>query len=85
MHQSFCDFTPVVMQKYISYFLYIPTDGVKIQVVVKLARVGSGPPGREPRLSEEERKQLMLVEHRKRRHLGNPPFFVGSDMCKAME
>ena len=34
-------------------------------MVVKLARAGSGPPAREPRLTEEERKQLMLAEHRK--------------------
>ncbi len=32
---------------------------------MKLARVGSGPPAREPRLQEEERKHLMLAEHRK--------------------
>ena len=33
---------------------------------MKLAKVGSGAPSREPRLTEDERKQIMLVEHRKR-------------------
>ena len=41
----------------------------KSKVVVKLSKVGSGVPSREPRLSEQDRKQLMLLEHRRREEL----------------
>ena len=34
--------------------------------MVKLSTLGGGPPVREPLLSEEERKHLMLAEHRRR-------------------
>lgn len=38
----------------------------KTKVVVKLSTVGAGPPVREPGMSEDERKHLMLMEHRRR-------------------
>ena len=38
----------------------------KTKVVVKLSTLGAGPPVREPLLSENERKHLMLAEHRRR-------------------
>ena len=41
----------------------------KSKVVVKLAVSGTGAPPREPRLSEEERKQLMVAEHRRREQI----------------
>ena len=41
----------------------------KSKIVVKLGKVGSGAPCREPRLSEQERKEIMLLEHRKREEL----------------
>ena len=41
----------------------------KTKVVVKLSPVGSGPPVREPAMSEEERKHLMLMEHRRREEI----------------
>lgn len=39
------------------------------QVIAKLQPRGSGAPGREPVLSEEERKNLMLAEFRRREEL----------------
>ena len=41
----------------------------KTKVVVKLSTVGAGPPVREPFMSEEERKHLMLMEHRRREEI----------------
>ena len=41
----------------------------KTKVVVKLSTVGAGPPVREPGMSEEERKHLMLLEHRRREEI----------------
>ena len=41
----------------------------KTKVVVKLSTVGAGPPVREPAMSEEERKHLMLLEHRRREEI----------------
>ena len=41
----------------------------KTKVVVKLSTVGAGPPVREPAMSEEERKHLMLMEHRRREEI----------------
>lgn len=41
----------------------------KTKVVVKLSTMGSGPPVREPAMSEEERKHLMLMEHRRREEI----------------
>ena len=38
----------------------------KTKVVVKLSTMGAGPPVREPALTEDERKHLMLMEHRRR-------------------
>lgn len=40
-----------------------------VQVVVKLATMGSGPPAREPAFTEEQRKSMMLAEHRRREEL----------------
>ena len=37
-----------------------------LQVVVKLSTAGSGPPVREPMFNEEERKAMMMAEHRRR-------------------
>lgn len=36
---------------------------------MKLSKKGSGPPGREPVMNEEERKQLMLHAYRKQEEL----------------
>jgi len=36
---------------------------------VKLSTVGTGPPVREPGMSEDERKHLMLMEHRRREEI----------------
>lgn len=38
----------------------------KSKVVVKLGLAGSGPPAREPLMTEDQRKVLMLAEHRRR-------------------
>lgn len=37
----------------------------KCKAIVKLSKVGSGAPGREPLMSESDQKQLMLHYHRK--------------------
>lgn len=37
----------------------------KCKVIMKLSKRGQGPPGREPVMSEEDRKQLMLLAYRK--------------------
>ena len=37
-----------------------------MEIVLKLSSVGSGPPAREPLMGEQERKHLMLAEHRRR-------------------
>jgi hypothetical protein len=37
----------------------------KTKVVLKLGKKGQGPPGREPILSEEDRKELMMMAYRK--------------------
>lgn len=36
---------------------------------MKLSKKGQGPPGREPVMSEEDRKQLMLMAYRKQEEL----------------
>ena len=41
----------------------------KTKVVVKLQKQGQGPPGREPVISEEERKQMMLHAYRRQEEL----------------
>ena len=46
-----------------------------LQVVVKLNTTGSGPPVREPLFNEEERKAMMLAEHRRREEV-SPIFFL---------
>lgn len=43
----------------------------KTKVVVKLAKNGEGAPGREPILSEQERKNLMAVQYRRQEELKN--------------
>ena len=35
-------------------------------MVVKLSTTGSGPPVREPMFNEDERKAMMMAEHRRR-------------------
>lgn len=40
-----------------------------LQVIMKLSKRGSGPPGREPVMTEEERKQLMLHSYRRQEEL----------------
>jgi len=47
----------------------------KTKVVVKLNTTGSGPPVREPLFNEEERKAMMLAEHRRREEV-SPIFFL---------
>jgi hypothetical protein len=41
----------------------------KTKVIVKLQKQGQGPPGREPVISEEERKQMMLHAYRRQEEL----------------
>ena len=41
----------------------------KTKVVVKLSTMGAGPPVREPGMSEDERKHLMMMEHRRREEI----------------
>jgi Protein of unknown function (DUF2870). len=41
----------------------------KTKVIVKLQKHGQGPPGREPVISEEERKQMMLHAYRRQEDL----------------
>lgn len=41
----------------------------KCKVIVKLGKMGEGAPGREPVLSEEARKQLMLQQYRRQEEL----------------
>jgi hypothetical protein len=41
----------------------------KTKVMVKLQKQGQGPPGREPVVSEEERKQMMLHAYRRQEEL----------------
>lgn len=41
----------------------------KCKVIVKLTKVGEGAPGREPVVSEETRKQLMLLQYRRQEEL----------------
>merc|ERR1719193_1609770 len=41
----------------------------KTKVVVKLGRIGAGPPAREPRFSQEQQKEMMLYQHRRREAL----------------
>lgn len=43
----------------------------KSKVVIKLVKNGEGAPGREPVLSEEERKKLMAVQYRRQEELKN--------------
>ena len=38
-------------------------------MVVKLSTMGTGPPVREPGMSEDERKHLMMMEHRRREEI----------------
>ena len=42
----------------------------KTKVVVKLTKVGSGPPGREQPFTEQERKEMMMVQHRRQEEVG---------------
>lgn len=44
-------------------------DKEKTKVIVKLVRLGEGQPGREPVMSEEARKQIMLHEYRRQEEL----------------
>ncbi|GLV35814.1 uncharacterized protein CBL_01034 [Carabus blaptoides fortunei] len=44
-------------------------DNEKCKVIMKLSHKGQGPPGREPVMSEDERKQLMLHAYRKQEEL----------------
>lgn len=41
----------------------------KTKIIVKLQKRGSGKPAREPLMSEEERKQLMLHAYRRQEQL----------------
>ena len=41
----------------------------KTKIVVKLQKRGSGPPGREPVVSEEQKKQMMLQAYRRQEEL----------------
>ena len=41
----------------------------KTKIVVKLSKRGSGAPPREPVLSDDERKQFMLLAHRRQEEL----------------
>jgi hypothetical protein len=41
----------------------------KTKVIVKLQKQGQGAPGREPVISEEERKQMMLHAYRRQEEL----------------
>jgi hypothetical protein len=41
----------------------------KTKVIVKLQKKGQGAPGREPVISEEERKQMMLHAYRRQEEL----------------
>lgn len=47
---------------------YVGTNE-KCKVIVKLAKMGEGPPGREAVLSEEARKQMMLHQYRRQEEL----------------
>ncbi|XP_015119033.1 cilia- and flagella-associated protein 298 [Diachasma alloeum] len=44
----------------------------KTKIIVKLQKRGSGRPGREPLMSEEDRKQLMLQAYRREQELKSP-------------
>ena len=48
------------------WYNYKVASQTYLQVVVKLNTTGSGPPVREPMFNEEERKAMMLAEHRRR-------------------
>ena len=41
----------------------------KTKIVVKLQKRGTGPPGREPVVSEEQKKQMMLQAYRRQEEL----------------
>lgn len=41
----------------------------KTKVIVKLQKCGQGPPGREPAISAEEQKTLMMLAHRRQEEL----------------
>jgi hypothetical protein len=41
----------------------------KTKVIVKLQKQGQGPPGREPVITEEDRKQMMLHAYRRQEEL----------------
>ena len=41
----------------------------KTKIVVKLQKRGTGPPGREPVVNEEEKKQMMLQAYRRQEEL----------------
>ncbi|CAB0012469.1 unnamed protein product [Nesidiocoris tenuis] len=41
----------------------------KTKIIVKISQIGKGPPGREPVMTEEERKQMMLREYRRQEEL----------------
>jgi len=41
----------------------------KTKIVVKLQKRGTGPPGREPVVTEEQKKQMMLQAYRRQEEL----------------
>jgi len=41
----------------------------KTKIVVKLQKRGTGPPGREPVVSEDQKKQMMLQAYRRQEEL----------------
>lgn len=48
----------------------------KTKIIVKLQKRGAGKPAREPLMSEEERKQLMLHAYRRQEQLKVSEFFI---------
>jgi len=51
----------------------------KTKVIVKLQKRGSGKPAREPLMSEDERKQLMLHAYRRQEQLKVSLFHILAD------
>lgn len=45
------------------------SKNAKFQVIMKISKRGSGPPGREPVMTEEERKHVMLQAYRRQEEL----------------
>ena len=52
----------------------------KTKVIVKLQKRGSGKPAREPLMSEDERKQLMLHAYRRQEQLKVSVFLYNTSM-----